>query len=79
MQEVEERDHVRSFQPIVTGEDIMHVFGLKPGQEVGKIKFALREAILEGKLKNTREESLAFVIEIGAKMGLVADESYKMP
>lgn len=71
MQEVEERDHVRSFQPIVTGEEIMKLFALKPGPEVGKIKYALREAILEGKLKNTTEESLAFVIETGEKMGLV--------
>lgn len=77
MQEVEERDHVRSFQPIVTGEDIMRLFALKPGPEVGKIKFALREAILEGKLKNTTEESLAFVIETGKKMGLVVEENYK--
>jgi len=77
MQEVEERDHVRSFQPIFTGEDIMQLFGLKPGPEVGKIKFALREAILEGKLKNTTEESLAFVTETGEKIGLNVEKHYK--
>lgn len=70
MQEVEARDHVRNFQPIFTGEHIMQLFGLKPGPEVGKIKFALREAILEGKLKNNAEESLQFVLEVGTKMGL---------
>jgi len=72
MKEVEERDHVRGFQPIFTGEDIMKTFGLKPGPEVGKLKFALREAILEGKLKNTQEESFAFVLGLGEQMGLVA-------
>ncbi len=72
MQEVEERDHVRSFQPIFTGEDIMKTFDLKPGPEVGKIKFALREAMLEGKLKNNYEESRDFVLIAGSAMGLVA-------
>jgi putative nucleotidyltransferase with HDIG domain len=70
MKEVEERDQLRNFQPVFTGEDIMKTFGLSPGPEVGKLKYALREAILEGKLKNTSEESLVYVLTLGKKMGL---------
>ena len=70
MKEVEEREQLRNFQPVFTGEDIMKTFGLNPGPEVGKLKHALREAILEGKLKNTLEESFAYVLSVGKKMGL---------
>ena len=74
MHEVEERDHLRNFQPVFTGEHIMQTFNLKPGPEVGKLKIALREAILEGKLKNTTEESLAYVLSLGNEMGLSSIE-----
>jgi len=69
LRDVEERDQMRNWQPPVTGEDIMHTFGLKAGPEVGLIKNQIREAILEGEIKNTREEALRFMIEKGREIG----------
>lgn len=68
--EVEERDHVRNFQPPVTGEEIMTLFGLKPGREIGTLKEAVKEAILEGEIPNEYDAALAFVISRAEKMGL---------
>jgi hypothetical protein len=67
LKEVEERDQVRNFQPVVTGEDIMKAFDLKPGREVGEIKTELREAILEGKIRNIYDEAYSFMLELGRK------------
>ena len=64
LEEVEERDRIRNFQPVLTGDDIMEHFNLKPGREVGVIKKALKEAILDGKIKNTKEDSLIFAEEV---------------
>jgi tRNA nucleotidyltransferase (CCA-adding enzyme) len=68
--EVEERDHVRNFQPPITGEEIMSLFSLKPGREIGVLKEAVKEAILEGVIPNEYEAALAFVIKQAKKMGL---------
>jgi hypothetical protein len=68
--EVEEKDRIRNWQPPVTGEDIMKAFGLKPGREVGQIKNAIREAILEGEIKNDYAQAYAFMIKTGNAMGL---------
>lgn len=70
MQEVEEKDHIRNFQPAVTGEEIMKMFDLKPSRTVGEIKEALKEAILEGKIQNNVEESKQFLLEIAREKGL---------
>jgi len=71
--EVEERDHVRNFQPPISGEQIMELFNLKPGREIGTLKEAVKEAIMEGKIPNEYEAALGFVVEKAAKMGLKKD------
>lgn len=70
MKEVEELDHLRNWQPAITGEHIMRAFDLKPGKEVGMIKNQLKDAILDGKVRNEFSESYKAMLEIGNKMGL---------
>ncbi len=67
--DVEQRDHVRNWQPALTGTDIMQHFGLPEGRSVGLLKTALREAILEGDIPNEREESIAFLEKIANENG----------
>ena len=68
--EVEERDHIRNFQPPVSGEEIMKTFNLKPSKEIGIIKDAIKEAILEGEIPNEHEAAFNFMLEKGKKMNL---------
>ncbi|WP_298778270.1 HD domain-containing protein [uncultured Polaribacter sp.] len=70
IKEVEERDKVRNFQPPVTGEEIMKAFNLKPCREIGQIKEAIKEAILDGKIPNEHQASYDFMIEKGQGLGL---------
>ncbi len=68
--ELEERDRIRNFQPPVTGEEIMRVFGLTPCREVGALKSAIKDAILDGLVPNEYEPAYRFMLERAAKMGL---------
>lgn len=70
IKDVEERDSIRNWQPPVTGLDIMRIFGLKEGREVGIIKNKIREAILEGDIPNEREAAIDFTIKTGEEIGL---------
>lgn len=70
LKDVEERDQIRNWQPPVTGLDIMETFGIKAGREVGIIKNQIREAILEGEIRNSREEGLAYMVARGKELGL---------
>jgi putative nucleotidyltransferase with HDIG domain len=70
LKDVEERDSIRNWQPPVTGNDIMTMFGIKEGREVGIIKNQIREAILEGEIPNNREAALSFTINKGLEIGL---------
>jgi len=70
IKEVEERDKVRNFQPPVSGAEIMKAFNLKPCREIGQIKEAIKEAILEGQIPNEYQASFEFMIEKGKQLGL---------
>ncbi len=71
IKEVEEKDQVRNFQPPITGEEIMALFNLKPGREIGILKEKVKEAILEGEITNDKTEARNFVITQGKELGLV--------
>jgi tRNA nucleotidyltransferase (CCA-adding enzyme) len=68
--EVEERDHVRQFQPPITGEEIMKLFNLKPSREIGMLKEAVKEAILDGQIPNEYQAAYDFVLKRAEKLGL---------
>ncbi len=68
--ELEEKDRIRNFQPPISGEHIMKTFSLAPGREVGIIKNAIKDAILDGVIHNDFDEALTFMMQEGQKLGL---------
>ena len=67
LKDVEKRDQIRNMQPPISGEDIMHIFQLKPCKIIGDLKTAIKDAILDGKIKNDRQQAYQFLLKIAAK------------
>jgi poly(A) polymerase len=70
LKEVEEKDKLRNWQPPISGEEIMRVFGLSPCRQVGIIKDAIRDAILDGEIENNYQSAYQLMLEKGEKLGL---------
>ena len=74
MVEVEEKDHLRNFQPPISGDEIIQTFNLPPGRIIGEIKEQIREAILEGVIKNNQEEAWQLMMKIAKEKGVTKTE-----
>ena len=68
--DLEERDRIRNFQPPVSGEEIMAVFGLSPCREIGSLKMSIKDAILEGEIPNDHDTAFDYMLKRAEKMGL---------
>ena len=68
---VEEKDHITNWQPPVNGKDIMNLFNINPGKEVGILKNSLKDAILDGKIQNNKEDSLRFIKNKAKEMKII--------
>jgi poly(A) polymerase len=72
--EIEKKDHIRNFQPPVSGDDIQHVFGIGPSRPVGIIKNAIKDAILDGEIPNEFGAAYQKMLETGKNLGLTVRE-----
>ena len=70
LKEVEEKDSIRNFQPPIDGLEIMQLFNINAGREIGILKNAIKDAILDGEVKNNREDALKFIIKKGKEINL---------
>jgi hypothetical protein len=70
MAEVEQKDHVRNFQPPVSGDEIMRLFNMPPGRLIGEMKEAIKEAILDGRIRNDRQEAMDLLQQMAREKGL---------
>lgn len=77
MREVEEKDKIRNFQPVITGQMIMDTFDLKPGRAIGDIKEALKEAVLDGEIKNEFDEAYDYLLKLGRDQGFTVVKPLK--
>ncbi len=75
--EIEDKDHVRNFQPPISGDDIQHVFGIEPSRPVGVIKNAIKEAVLDGEIPNEFEAAYQKMLSIGEELGLTVKSPLK--
>jgi putative nucleotidyltransferase with HDIG domain len=77
MIDLEARDHIRQFQPPVSGDEIIKLFNIPPGPIIGEIKEAIKEAILEGTIRNERDEAYGLMLKLAAERGLYIKEESK--
>jgi poly(A) polymerase len=79
LREIEDKDRIRNWQPPVSGEEIMQVFGIPPGRPVGIIKNEIRESILDGLIHNERDEAWALMLRKGTELGLSPQPGFEKP
>lgn len=70
LKEVEEKDNIRNFQPPISGQEIMKIFGLEPSKIIGDLKNEIKEAILEGNIRNSYNDAYALLLDLAEKEGL---------